>query len=83
VCTENIKPKHYSAYARAYNNLSARLGYRKKLRRYAADVYVGADNMLDQTYSLGNDINAAGGRYYNAAPRVNYFAGVTLGYSKY
>ena len=71
-----------SAYAKAYTNLSARLGYRKKLHRYTADVYVGADNILDQTYSLGNDINAAGGRYYNAASRISYFAGLSFGYSK-
>ena len=28
--------------------------------------------------SLGDDINAAAGRYYNAAPGVNYFVGLSL-----
>lgn len=33
----------------------------------------GIDNLLDEKYSLGNDLNAAGGRYYNAAMPKNYF----------
>ena len=40
-------------------------------------LYAGADNLLDETYSLGNDINAAGGRYYNAAPGRNFYAGIS------
>ena len=36
----------------------------------------GADNLLNVTYSLGNDINAAGNRYYNAAAGRNYYLGL-------
>jgi iron complex outermembrane receptor protein len=36
-------------------------------------VNLGVDNLLDTKYGLGNDLNAAGGRYYNAAPRRNYY----------
>ena len=43
------------------------------------DVFAGIDNAFDLTYSLGNDINAAGGRYYNAAPGRNYYGGISLG----
>jgi len=32
-------------------------------------------------YSLGNDINAFGGRYYNAAPGANYSAGISIRYN--
>lgn len=44
-------------------------------------IFGGADNLLDERYSLGNDLNAFGGRYYNAARPRNYYAGVlyTLG----
>lgn len=42
------------------------------------ELFVGADNVLNEKYSLGNDINAFGGRYYNAAPLRNFFAGVRL-----
>lgn len=43
--------------------------------RWQAGVFAGADNLLNETYSLGNDINAAAGRYYNAAPGRNFYAG--------
>ena len=42
------------------------------------NLYAGADNVLDETYSLGNDINAAAGRYYNAAPRRNFYFGISF-----
>jgi iron complex outermembrane receptor protein len=47
------------------------MGYGKKFQLYA-----GVDNLLNQTYSLGNDINGFGGRYFNVAAGRNYFAGV-------
>jgi iron complex outermembrane receptor protein len=37
-----------------------------------------ADNIFDVQYSLGNDINAFGGRYYNAAPGFNFAGGISL-----
>lgn len=42
------------------------------------ELFVGADNLLQEEYSLGNDINAFGNRYYNPAPRRNYYGGATL-----
>ena len=60
--------------------LRSRLGYRTISNKVLLDVYLGADNLLDKKYSLGNDINAAGGRYYNAAPGRNLFAGLSVGY---
>ena len=44
------------------------------------NVYFGVDNALNEKYSLGNDLNAAGGRYFNAAPKRNFFAGVRIGF---
>lgn len=59
--------------------LNATLGFRKKLgRRWMADVFVSGDNLLDQTYSLGYDLNAFGGRFFNAAPRRNVSGGVRV-----
>lgn len=40
--------------------------------------FAGGDNLFNQQYSLGNDINAVGGRYYNASARRNYFAGIRI-----
>jgi len=71
-----------SAYAGSYNLLGGRIGYRKVLAlRWKLDLFGGVDNLFDTRYSLGNDINAAAGRYYNAAPGVNYFGGVSLNYA--
>src|SRR5690606_32809859 len=40
------------------------------------EVFGGVHNLLNKTYSLGNDLNAFGGRYYNVAPGIGYFAGL-------
>src|SRR5690242_1484885 len=70
-----------SAYASSYNLLGARLGYKKKFnKKIAAEIFAGADNLFDAKYSLGNDINAFGGRYYNAAAGRNYFAGIRFNF---
>lgn len=53
-------------YAPAYSLLQMGVSYSNKTIRY----FLGIDNVLNVSYSLGNDINAAGKRYYNpAAPR--------------
>lgn len=64
-----------TAKANAYQLLGLRFGSAiwKQLRGFA-----GADNLLNQTYSLGNDINAVGGRYYNAALKRNYYLGISF-----
>lgn len=65
--------------AAAYQLLGCRLGWKKTLKKkYKLNFYAGADNLLDKNYSLGNDINAAANRFYNAAPRRNYYAGLSL-----
>jgi iron complex outermembrane receptor protein len=65
-------------YAEEYFLLGARGGKKIEWRGLNADLYGGVDNVLDQDYSLGNDLNALGGRYYNAAPGRNYFFGVAF-----
>ena len=71
------------ASAEAYHLLGWRLGWRKMLKKkYKLNFYAGADNLLDETYSLGNDINAAANRFYNAAPRRNYYTGLSFQWIK-
>ncbi|HEY6504845.1 MAG TPA: TonB-dependent receptor [Chitinophagaceae bacterium] len=66
-------------FATPYHLLGGRIGWKKTLsKKYKINLYAGADNLLDETYSLGNDINAAANRYYNAAPRRNYHIGIAL-----
>ncbi len=66
-------------YAAAYHLLSAKLGYEKWLKQAVRVKFVaGIENLLDQKYSLGNDINGFGGRYYNAAAGRNYYASLVV-----
>jgi iron complex outermembrane recepter protein len=68
-----------TAYADAYHLVALKLGYQGlRVNKLGIRLYAGVDNLLDQKYSLGNDVNGFGGRYYNAAPRRNYFATVSL-----
>ena len=72
-----------AAYASSYDLFALRLGFRKDFNeKIRAEFFAGADNLFDTKYSLGNDINAAAGRYYNAAPRRNYYAGIAFNFSK-
>ncbi|MBC8034990.1 MAG: TonB-dependent receptor, partial [Chitinophagaceae bacterium] len=64
-------------YGSSYGIPAFRAGYRKQWGRHLiTDVFIAGDNLFNERYSLGNDINAAGNRYYNTAPEVNYQAGV-------
>jgi iron complex outermembrane recepter protein len=68
-----------TAAAAPYHLLGLRIGYGWRIKNnISLNLYAGADNVLDEVYSLGNDINDARGRYYNTAPRRNYYAGVIL-----
>lgn len=68
-----------SEFASSYNLLGFKTGFRKSLGNHVkADLFISGDNLFNQTYSLGNDINAAGSRFYNAAAGVNYQAGISL-----
>lgn len=66
-----------SEYASSYRLLSARIGWRLPIKqKLLFDLFVAGDNLLDETYSLGNDINAAANRFYNAAPKRNFAVGL-------
>ena len=69
-------------YATSYQLAGFRTGWRKTYSsKLSTDLYAGFDNLFNAEYSLGNDINAAGGRYYNTAPGRNFFAGLAVKYS--
>lgn len=65
-------------FAASYFLIGSRLGWASTVKKMRIDIWLGIDNVTDETYSLGNDLNATGGRYYNAAARRNYYAGVTI-----
>ncbi len=65
-------------YADSYQLLQLKVGYKKQLKKTTLELYFGIDNLLNETYSLGNDLNALGGRYFNPAPKINYFGGARV-----
>ena len=68
-----------NVFAEGYHLLQFKTSWKTNLNlKTNVEVFAGADNVLNQKYSLGNDMNAFGGRYYNAAPLRNFFAGLKL-----
>lgn len=66
-----------SIYASDYFLVGTRIGYRINFnQRQQLEIFCGVDNALDQKYSLGNDLNSAPGRYFNAAAPRNYYFGL-------
>jgi iron complex outermembrane receptor protein len=64
-------------YADAYHLVSLKAGYQVSFSgNMEMEIFLGMDNVLNQKYSLGNDLNAFGGRYYQPAPKRNYFGGI-------
>lgn len=68
-----------TVFAESYTLVGFKLGYRGVFgNKFPLDFFAGGDNLLNEKYSLGNDLNAAGSRFYNAAAGRNYFAGVIV-----
>jgi iron complex outermembrane receptor protein len=70
-----------TVYADSYDLLQAKISWSKiHVSKIQLEIFVGADNILDEKYSLGNDTNAFGGRYFNAAAPLNFYGGVNLNF---
>jgi iron complex outermembrane receptor protein len=65
-----------TAYANEYFLLGCRGGFKTSIKKHLLDLFLGVDNALDVKYSLGNDLNAIGGRYFNAAAGINFYGGL-------
>lgn len=72
-----------TSYARKYHLIQAKAGWKGlRIGKIPVELFVGADNLLNQKYSLGNDLNAVGNRYFNAAATRNFYAGLALSFHK-
>ena len=66
-------------YSEAYNLVNTKLGYQGTFKEKTNfELYVGIDNLLDVTYSLGNDLNAFGRRYFQPAATRNFYFGLKV-----
>ncbi|TDQ17354.1 iron complex outermembrane receptor protein [Algoriphagus boseongensis] len=68
-----------TVYQEAYNLVNLRVGFVRTFGKIDLEAFVGVDNLLDESYSLGNDLNAFGGRFYQPAPIRNWYGGLKLG----
>jgi len=72
-----------TAWADAYGLLGVRAGVRRNLgTRLRLEISAGVENGLDARYTLGADVNAFGGRYYNPAAGRAFYAGVVVGWRR-
>lgn len=71
-----------TVYSRSHNIVKATVGIKSTIKKVLEfDIYLTADNLLNEKYSLGYDINAFGNRFYQPAPPQNWFAGFKLSYN--
>lgn len=68
-----------SFYATAYNLCFAKLGYKTKLcKKILADLFCSYDKSFNTPFSLGNDLNAVGNRFFNPSSPQNFYGGFKL-----
>lgn len=67
-----------TVYADLYRLWAGKLSWNGKLKKVRTSVFLLLDNIGNINYSLGNDLNAFGGRYYNPSPERNMQLGCVL-----
>lgn len=67
-------------YAAPYHLFGGRVSYTTPIHHGSLRIFVGGDNLFNTNYSLGNDINATGGRYYNVAEGRNFYGGAAVNF---
>lgn len=68
-----------TVFAKNYHLADIKAGIRKlNIRKTELDISFGINNLFNQDYSLGNDLNAANNRYFNPAMKRNFYAGLGI-----
>ena len=67
----------------AYTNTQLKVGVEKRWGSIQASMFMGVNNLFDVNYNANTRINAAGGRYFEPAPPLNVFAGISLSWSPF
>ena len=67
-----------TVYADSFQLIDIKVGWNKSFGRTQVQLSIGVDNLLDENYSLGNDLNAFGGRFFQPAPTRNFFFSLKL-----
>lgn len=68
-----------SVYSSSYLLFGSKLSWESAYKNgYMLYLFGGMENILNVSYSLGDDLNAAGNRYYNPAPTRTYYCGIQI-----
>ncbi len=68
-----------TVYANSYHLVELKTGIRNlKIKQTDWSLAAGVNNLFNQAYSLGNDLNAANNRYFNPAMKRNYYLSLGL-----
>ncbi|MEX2512594.1 MAG: TonB-dependent receptor [Cyclobacteriaceae bacterium] len=69
-----------TVYQEAYHLANSRIGWRGNPGTFLdLEIFAGVENLLNASYSLGNDLNPFGGRYFQPAPSRNFYGGIKVG----
>jgi iron complex outermembrane receptor protein len=69
-----------TVFADPYRLWTGKLNWSGRVRKSKINLFLILDNIGDEPYSLGNDLNAFGGRFYNPSPGRNLQAGCSVGF---
>lgn len=70
-------------YAKAYNLLFVKVGMQHTVtKKIKVDSFISWMKSFNENYSLGNDLNADGNRFFNAAAMQTISAGVSINFIK-
>ncbi|MGZ5254186.1 MAG: TonB-dependent receptor [Flavitalea sp.] len=65
-----------------YNQLFFKAAYRKlNGKKFRPEIFITYEKCFDDPYSLGNDLNAAGSRFFNPAAPERFSTGIKLDFS--
>lgn len=68
-----------TAFAERYHLVELKAGISQlKLGKTQLGFNFGINNLLNESYSLGNDLNAVGNRYFNPAAKRNFYTAINL-----
>lgn len=67
-----------TAMAMDYRLWQFKTGWKKSFKKYNLDFFMLIDNLGNAMYSLGNDLNAFGSRFFNASPKRNFTGGFVV-----
>jgi len=67
-----------TAMAMDYRLWQFKTGWKKSFKKYNLDFFMLIDNLGNARYSLGNDLNAFGSRFFNASPKRNFTGGFVV-----